>query len=53
MQLLTDGKTDTEIAEILCLSVHTVNSHLRKIFLKLEVNNRTQAAAVWNQYGSK
>jgi DNA-binding NarL/FixJ family response regulator len=53
MQLLADGKTDAEIAEALCLSAHTVNSHLRKIFLKLEAHNRTQAAAMWNRYGNK
>jgi len=52
-QLLANGKTDAEIAEALCLSTYTVNSHLRKIFSKLEVNNRTQAAFVWSQYGNK
>jgi DNA-binding NarL/FixJ family response regulator len=50
LRLLADGKTDTAIAEALCLSKHTVNSHLRRIFLKLEVKNRTQAAAIWHQY---
>ena len=37
------GKSDAAIAGKLNMSVHTVDSHMRKIFLKLEVNNRTMA----------
>jgi two-component system, NarL family, response regulator LiaR len=53
LRLLATGKTDLEIAEALCLSVHTVNTHTRKVFLKLEVNNRTRAATAWNRYHLK
>jgi DNA-binding CsgD family transcriptional regulator len=34
------GKSDNEIASILCLSRHTVNSHFRKIYEKIGLNNR-------------
>jgi DNA-binding CsgD family transcriptional regulator len=37
------GKSDAAIAAKLNMSVHTVDSHMRKIFMKLEVNNRTMA----------
>ena len=44
LDLLAEGKTYQEIADILVVSVHTVDSHLRNIYGKLGVRNRTQAA---------
>lgn len=38
------GKTDAEIAIILNLSRNTIDAHMRKIFKKLEANNRVLAA---------
>jgi LuxR family transcriptional regulator/LuxR family quorum-sensing system transcriptional regulator CciR len=38
------GKTNAAIAQIMGLSVHTVGTHLRRIFAKLGVSDRTSAA---------
>ena len=40
------GKTNSEIASILEISVFTVKNHMQSIFKKLEVGNRTQAVAM-------
>ncbi len=42
---IANGKTNREIAEIIDMSPRTVNKHLEQIFRKLEVDNRTSAAA--------
>lgn len=44
LALLALGLTNAEIGEQLFLSVDTVKTYVRRVFTKLEVNNRTQAA---------
>ena len=39
------GDTNQQIADKLCVSVHTVRAHLRSVMQKLGVKNRVQAAA--------
>ncbi len=39
LQLFAQGRTAREIAEIRSLSHHTVNTHRKNVFRKLEVNN--------------
>jgi DNA-binding NarL/FixJ family response regulator len=39
IQLLAQGKTAKEIAELRCLSHHTINTHRKNIFRKLDLNN--------------
>ena len=45
-QLVADGLTNRQVAERLFLSPHTVNTHLRQVFAKLEVNSRVDLTRV-------
>lgn len=45
LRLLAEGRTNAQIAEAVFLSENTVKFHLRNLFAKLGVNNRTQAVA--------
>ena len=44
LQLVSEGKTNKEIASILFISENTVKIHLRNILQKLHLHNRIQAA---------
>jgi len=46
LQLAAQGLTDKQIAGQLVISPHTVNAHLKSIYRKLAVSNRTSAVAV-------
>jgi len=41
LQLLAQGKSNKQIAAILCISETTVKFHIRALFAALNVNNRT------------
>ena len=49
--LIAQGRTNREIAEALVLSERTVDSHVRNIMGKLEINSRAQIAAWAVQHG--
>ena len=44
LKLVVMGKSNTEIADDLCISVHTAKAHVCSILQKMSVNDRVQAA---------
>jgi DNA-binding NarL/FixJ family response regulator len=51
LQLIVDGHNNKAIARKLHITVNTVKTHLRNIFQKLCVNDRTQAAIQALRFG--
>jgi len=51
LQLLSEGFSNAEIAERLKISAETVRTHIRHIYRKLQVHNRTEATARFLRYG--
>ena len=43
LALLTQGKSNAEVASISCVSQNTVKSNIRNLYRKIEVHNRTHA----------
>jgi len=43
LKLLVEGHTKRKIADELFISFHTVNTHLKNIYSKLQVNSRSKA----------
>lgn len=44
LQLVVEGKSNTEIAKELIVSVHTAKAHVCSILQKMSVDDRVQAA---------
>jgi DNA-binding NarL/FixJ family response regulator len=44
LQLVADGRSNSEIARELCLSIKTIRNYLSRIFAKLHVAHRAEAA---------
>jgi DNA-binding NarL/FixJ family response regulator len=45
--MIVDGASNGDIAEHLAIATSTVQSHVKRIFYKLGVRNRTEAAVVY------
>lgn len=44
LNLLSEGRSNKDIADTMCLSLETIKSHLQTIYKKLGVKSRTEAA---------
>jgi DNA-binding CsgD family transcriptional regulator len=47
--LIGEGHTDGEIARQLCISVNTVQNHVKSILRKLDARNRTHASTIYRR----
>ena len=46
LELIADGKRNKEIADVLGITQETVQTHIKRLFVKLNVNDRTAAVTV-------
>jgi len=51
LKLIAEDLTNQEIADRLFISANTVKSHLKNVFLKLDVDNRTKAVDKAKEHG--
>jgi DNA-binding NarL/FixJ family response regulator len=51
LRLMAAGKSNRDIAEVLCISLNTVATHVRNILAKTGCANRTEAAAYAMRHG--
>lgn len=51
LSLIAHGNSNQQIAELLFISLHTVKTHVRRIYSKLGVERRTQAVALAKKLG--
>ena len=51
LEFLIKGRSNKEIASSLCISEQTVKSHLKTLFAKLGVRDRTEAAVAAIRHG--
>jgi DNA-binding NarL/FixJ family response regulator len=51
LDLISKGKSNKEIADLIFVTENTVKMHVKKILLKLQANDRTQAVVIAIQRG--
>ncbi len=47
LELLSDGNSDKQIAELLKISRRTVQTHVGRVYMKMGVNNRVSAVTMF------
>lgn len=52
LHLLTEGQDNHAIADTLCISINTVEKHLKNIYQKLGVSSRSEAIHWWVEKGT-
>ncbi|HMQ91223.1 MAG TPA: response regulator transcription factor [Flavilitoribacter sp.] len=50
LRLLCGGKSNQELADALFVSVNTIKTHLKNLYLKLAVNNRAEAIVLVQRF---
>ncbi|MEZ5098351.1 MAG: helix-turn-helix transcriptional regulator [Thermoleophilia bacterium] len=50
LSIAATGLTNTQVAQRLHLTTHSIKFHLAEAYRKLGVSNRTEAAAVYHRY---
>ncbi|MBU1371702.1 MAG: response regulator transcription factor [Bacteroidetes bacterium] len=53
LELIADGLKDQEIANQLFITIATVKTHKQRIYRKLNINNKLQAAQIYSEFNSK
>jgi DNA-binding CsgD family transcriptional regulator len=51
-RLVAEGRTNREVAEQLFVSPHTVGTHLRHVFAKLDINSRVELIRLARDFGT-
>ncbi len=50
LRLLSQGRSNEEIASFLCIAEHTVECHTRNIYKRLGVSNRAEASTLHGRW---
>jgi DNA-binding NarL/FixJ family response regulator len=53
LALITEGKSNKEIAQALFITIHTVKAHTSRLLHKLNKESRTELAVLWATSGLK
>ncbi len=48
-QMIAEGLTNQEIAERMCITLHTVKTHVSRVLSKLQVRDRVSVAISWER----
>ncbi|EDO1767221.1 helix-turn-helix transcriptional regulator [Escherichia coli] len=52
-EMVSVGMTNQEISQQLQRSIHTINTHIKNIFQKNKISNRTQLCYLFSKYNNE